>query len=102
MDIVQRTFTSALAPTPPFSWFDLPISSIDVVGALRLALVMRQLKEMTAASHAAQTANLKGSQPASARWEEPSYVKDMFMLLTVVYGGEIVSCKPASPPGIVD
>ncbi|KZS98823.1 hypothetical protein SISNIDRAFT_471969 [Sistotremastrum niveocremeum HHB9708] len=91
MDIVQKTFTSVLAPAPPFSWFDLPISTIDVVGALRLALVMRQLKEMVAAAQARQSAELKGSQPASARWEEPSYVKDMFMLLTVVYGGEIVS-----------
>lgn len=54
------------------------ISPLDVAGALRLALIMRQLKEM---GHA--NARKHGKQT-----EAHSFVKDLSVLMVVVYGGE--------------
>ncbi|KZV81587.1 hypothetical protein EXIGLDRAFT_755501 [Exidia glandulosa HHB12029] len=54
------------------------ISPLDVAGALRLALIMRQLKDMGHSSARAQ-----GKQT-----EQHSFVKDLAVLMVVVYGGE--------------
>ncbi|TDL13363.1 hypothetical protein BD410DRAFT_779251 [Rickenella mellea] len=82
--LVASTFRSLLTPIAPFTWYDIPISTLDVLAALRLCVVLRQLREVAQAEHRASR-----SSPTDEE-EEKSFVKDATTALVVVYGGEAV------------
>ncbi|KAG6850405.1 hypothetical protein H0H93_013630 [Arthromyces matolae] len=75
-------FRYTLQPIPPFTWFGSPLSTLDVLGAIRLCLILRQLREQLYVQHVAT----KGVDAV----EKKSLVKSISITLTVVCGGEIV------------
>lgn len=75
------TFQSLLAPIPPFDSPALPnISTLDVLGALRLSIVLRQIRRKGAA-----TTGVKNRE-GELWWH------DLAMTLLIVFGGEVVAC----------
>ncbi|KIJ63273.1 hypothetical protein HYDPIDRAFT_29533 [Hydnomerulius pinastri MD-312] len=77
----------ALEPVAPFSWFGLPISSLDLLGAFRLCYVLRQIRENLRNEHVKRRA-ADSKLPAL---EERSFARDALTTLTVVYGGEAIT-----------
>ena len=57
---VIALYRYGLKPLPVFTWLGLPVSALDVAGALRLALVSRQHREMYLEQHIAKVVNHKG------------------------------------------
>ncbi|KDQ33972.1 hypothetical protein PLEOSDRAFT_1091707 [Pleurotus ostreatus PC15] len=76
-------FNYTLQPIAPFSWFGLGISTLDVVAAFRLCLVLRQIRDLYKRQHVA----VKGHNEV----EDDSFVKKLATTLTVVYGGEAIA-----------
>ncbi|KAH8828905.1 hypothetical protein DL96DRAFT_1595929 [Flagelloscypha sp. PMI_526] len=71
MDAINQVFASGLEPTLPFS-----LSFLDIAGAFRLCLILRQLRTAFAASkHASEH-------------ETRSWLRSAATTLTVVFGGE--------------
>jgi hypothetical protein len=71
----------ALVPLPPFNWFGIGLSTLDIAATFRLCLLTRQVRELLHASHVAT----KGKKDV----EEKSLVKAMATTLLIVYGGEV-------------
>lgn len=93
----------ALQPIPALAWLGLPISVLDVAGALRLAVVLRQVRELYHNQHVAKLAvtshrTKSGGKPTgkaqrTAADEPPeprSRVRDFLATLVIVHGGEAI------------
>ena len=89
----------ALQPIPALAWVGAPISTLDVAGALRLALILRQLREHFHKEHLAKmslgTGSVKNEQLEKASApvvppEQRSRVRNFAAGLVMVFGGEIV------------
>jgi hypothetical protein len=78
-----EVFRFALTPIAPFAWFGVPVSTLDVVAAFRLGMIIRQLRETIHAKHVS----------AKGPVEEKSFVKTLATTLLVVYGGEAITGK---------
>jgi len=74
----------ALQPVAPFSWFNLGISTLDVLAAFRLCFVLRQIREDLQRRH------VKTQGPSSV--EARSFVRSASTALMVVFGGEALAC----------
>lgn len=72
-----------LEPIPPFTWIGLTLSTFDVAAALRLCVVLRQLRELFVRLHCTGKTEAKDI-------EESSMAKTVATALVVVYGGEAV------------
>jgi hypothetical protein len=117
---VVELYRTLLAPVAPFTWFGIPLSTLDLGATVRLCVVMRQLREMAKVDHerkrlAAKRA-IKGKDKAREAGigdeddvlpkhpglvEERSFVRDAAATLLVVYGGEIISGKYAPFVGFI-
>lgn len=84
LSTVRAAYDQLLTPVPPFTWFGSTISAFDVAAALRLCIVLRQLRE------AALRVHLKTSGSEKKAVEEKSYVKYIATTLATVYGGEAI------------
>lgn len=73
----------SLTPIPPFTWLGASISTLDVLAALRLCAIMRQIRE------AIRQGQSEASEGGVVVIEESSFVKHACATLTVVYGGEV-------------
>ena len=78
-----QVFRYILQPIAPFNWFGLPITTLDVVAALRLCFALRQLRDSTHAKHLSSKAG-----PVEGK----SFIKNLSTTLLVVYGGEAAAC----------
>ena len=83
-------FRRSLQPIAPFTWFGLGVSSLDVIAAFRLCLALRQLRE---GLYAEYLANNPKAATKTHEFEEKSFTKDLSTTLTVVYGGEAMTCR---------
>jgi len=79
---IISVFNYSLQPVAPFTWFNLSISTLDIIGAFRLCIVLRQIKESLYHQHVHVK---KGSA------EPRSFARDVSTTLTVVYGGEVMT-----------
>ncbi|KAK7449754.1 hypothetical protein VKT23_013229 [Stygiomarasmius scandens] len=77
-------FHYALQPVAPFTWFGLGINSLDVLAAFRLCLILRQIREDLYRKHV----KVHGHTSVEAR----SFSRSLMTTLTVVFGGEAMSC----------
>ncbi|THU96339.1 hypothetical protein K435DRAFT_858649 [Dendrothele bispora CBS 962.96] len=77
-------FSYTLQPIAPFTWFGLGISSLDVLAAFRLCLILRQIREDLYRKHV----KIHGHTLVEAR----SFSRSLMTTLTVVFGGEAMSC----------
>ncbi|KAF8325802.1 uncharacterized protein EI90DRAFT_2999708 [Cantharellus anzutake] len=81
---VTSVFKDATAPVPLFDSPELPsLSVIDVLGALRLSILLRQIKR--------HNGGLAG-EPKGA------WVHDLWLTLVVVFAGEILACAMLTVP----
>ncbi len=97
---VIALYNYGLKPLPVFTWLGLPISALDVAGALRLAVASRQHRELYHEHHVTKVTNHKGrSGKASGKAQrgaadetvEPrSRVRDFVATLVTVHGGEAI------------
>ncbi|KAJ6490626.1 hypothetical protein C8R47DRAFT_1123015 [Mycena vitilis] len=89
---IIQVFNYTLQPIAPFTWFNLSISTLDVVAAFRLCIVLRQVKESLYHQHVSKN----GAHTVAPR----AFGRDVATALTVVYGGEIMTapllCIPPS------
>ncbi|KAF8831824.1 hypothetical protein HHX47_DHR1001072 [Lentinula edodes] len=81
---VTGIFSYALEPIAPFTWIGLRISTLDVAAAFRLCLVLRQIREDLYRKHV----KVHGHTSVEAR----SFVRSASTALTVVFGGESLTC----------
>jgi len=96
-----------LQPVALFSWFGIQISTIDVAAAVRLCLLLRQIRESVAKAKKAQvaqaTAGVSEKEKAVAitygpKFEEKSLVRDLAATLIVVHGGDAIAPLLGAPP----
>jgi hypothetical protein len=82
---IVSIYDLTLQPAPPFTYFNLPISTLDLIAAVRLCVALRQLREINHRQHAKEKGKA-GFREA----EKKSYVKDMLTTLVVVFGGDAI------------
>lgn len=85
-----QVFRYSLQPIPPFTWFGIGITTLDVVATFRLCLALRQLRDSIYAKHLSS----KGAGPV----EEQSLIKNISATLIVAYGGEAVAAPMIGVP----
>lgn len=78
---ISHLYDSLLTPIPPFTWLGASASTLDVLAAIRLCSVMRQIRE----------AMRQGQLAEEEQPEEGSFTKSISATWTVVYGGEVVT-----------
>jgi hypothetical protein len=97
VDAISEMIDSGMAPIPILASFGLPYSIFDLAGSLRLAFVLRQLREAERAKAIKLQEKLASEGITDVKQiEEPYIVKDLVTVLTVIYGGEAICCKPVS------
>jgi hypothetical protein len=85
----------ALEPIAPFSWFGVKVCSIELVAALRLCTVLRQIREDLYAKHQRRAGDKQSV-------EERSFLRDACTSLTIKFGGEaIIGPLLGVPPSFV-
>lgn len=84
---ISSIFERAAAPiTPPY----MPsLSLLDVAGAFRLCIALRQIKALNAKNRVVKK-NANGVVIAEDP-EEWAWLKDLWTTMTIVYGGEVIS-----------
>ncbi|KAF8479121.1 hypothetical protein DFH94DRAFT_632236 [Russula ochroleuca] len=97
---VIALFHYALQPLPVFAWLGAPVSALDVAGALRLAVALRQVRELyhdqhvTKANHKNRSGGKtsgKAQRVAADETLEPrSRARDFIATLVIVHGGEAI------------
>ncbi len=76
---IIAVFNYTLQPVAPFTWFGLPITTLDVVAAFRLCLILRQIKEVLHREHVSRTGH--------SLVENRSFARSALTTFTVVFGG---------------
>ena len=89
-----------LQPIPALSWLGAPISVLDIAGALRLALFLRQQREIFHKEHLAKMSLSTSARVINGRSEKDPVpvvllerrgrVRDFATSLVMVFGGEAV------------
>lgn len=92
---IMAVYDVSLQPIASLAAFGVTVTPIDVVGALRLALVIRQLREIFHRQHidkSKPTGGGSGGRPGKDRAEVESRARarDLVTTLVMVYGGEAV------------
>lgn len=84
LDHTQVSFSRLLTPVAPFDTSVTPylpnLNTLDFLGALRLSVILRQLRRQNAGTN-------DGVTPKGFWWH------DLFLTLTVVFGGEMLACE---------
>ena len=80
-----------LQPVSALAWLGVPITPLDIAAAFRLALILRQLRELFHQQHLAKmsTSGQLDNVPAQPL-EQRSRVRDFAVTLVMVFGGEAV------------
>ncbi|TFY78152.1 hypothetical protein EWM64_g5856 [Hericium alpestre] len=90
---ILAVYEHTLQPIGALSWLGAPVSALDVLGAARLALVLRQLREGFHGEYLRGTADGDSSgRPGKGRTltERRARARDVATTLVMVYGGEAV------------
>ncbi|KAH9955637.1 hypothetical protein BC827DRAFT_1236242 [Russula dissimulans] len=102
---VIALYAHALQPVPLLAWLGIPVSTLDLAGAFRLAVVLRQLRELYLDQHVAKLAatnhktksggkpSAKAQRAAAAddSLEHRSRVREYVATLVIVHGGEAIA-----------
>ena len=97
---ITAFYDYTLQPIPALTWVGAPISALDIAGALRLALILRQLRELFHREHLAKLSSTsvrvkngrleKDPVPVLPPLEKRSRIRDFATNLVIVFGGEAV------------
>ena len=89
---IIELFRYGLEPVAPFSWFGINLNTLDIAAAVRLCMMLRQVRGVVAKAyqgHArAQRVDDEKVRVGGPVIETKSLVRDMFATLLVVHGGE--------------
>ena len=85
---IITTFRWLLEPTSSLKWLGYDITTLDLVAALRLCVVLRQLRDASAKAHVSAV-----HHEHVRKRERELLVKNIATTLIVVYGGEAVVCE---------
>ncbi|PFH53589.1 hypothetical protein AMATHDRAFT_73399 [Amanita thiersii Skay4041] len=80
---VVNVFRYILQPTPPFSWFGLQVTTLDLIAAFRLCIALRQIREDSYRQHTARN--------GVKYVEEKSFIQSLMATLLIVFGGEAIT-----------
>jgi len=88
LSLASSVFKLAMAPVPPFNSPSLPsLSALDLLGAMRLSVALRQLRRR---------------EGGAAGEPQGTWFHDLWMTLVVVFGGElVVSAMLSTPPSFM-
>jgi|SRR6266850_447898 len=101
---VIALYDYALRPVPPLAWLGVPATALDIAGALRLAVTLRQLREVYYEQYVSKAAptgprtrsggksgGRSGQRAASDELSESrSRVREFMATLVIVHGGEAI------------
>lgn len=101
---VIALYDYALRPVPPLAWLGVPATALDIAGALRLAVALRQLREVYYEQYVSKAAPTgprtrsgaksgvrSGQRAASDELSESrSRVREFIATLVMVHGGEAI------------
>lgn len=90
---IVELYRWGLQPIAPFSWFGIQFSAIELAAAVRLCLVLRQVRELIAKAYNDTQVDPSGEEKATAlgpKFEEKSLVRDLAATLIVVHGGDTI------------
>jgi hypothetical protein len=94
---IAAFYDYTLQPIPALAWVGAPISTLDIAGALRLALILRQMRELFHKEHLAKISSSvkngrleKDSALVVPPVEKRSRVRDCAANLLIVFGGEAI------------
>ncbi|KAI9446760.1 hypothetical protein H4582DRAFT_1804919 [Lactarius indigo] len=80
-----------LQPVSALAWVGDPISILDIAAAFRLALILRQVRELFHKEHTAKASSKNGQDVARADPpEQRGRVRDLVTNFIMVFGGEAV------------
>jgi hypothetical protein len=93
--IIADLIHTGLTPLPALTRHGLPYSILDLAGSLRLALVIRQIRELEhrKAEEAQRKLIAEDSSIAARPLVRPYVIKDFVTICTVICGGEAVCCE---------
>ncbi|KAI0318437.1 hypothetical protein OF83DRAFT_1116125 [Amylostereum chailletii] len=99
---ILSLYDKALMPLPALAWTGASISPLDVAGALRLAIALRQIREMLYKEHIKTMGVSKNARSNVSSPEPRGRARDVAATLVMVYGGEaIVSSWLGFPPSFM-
>jgi len=103
---IIELFRYGLEPVAPFSWFGINLNTLDIVAAVRLCMVLRQIREMIAKSYQTRAKAQPADEKATGGGPRPmietkSLVRDMSATLLVVHGGEFAAPFLGVPPSFL-
>ena len=94
-------YDHTLQPIPALSWAGAPISVLDIAGALRLALILRQQREIFYKEHLTKVSSSSFALVVNGRSERGSFpvvaverrsrIRDFAASLVMVFGGEAIA-----------
>ena len=96
---IVELYRWGLQPVAPFSWFGIQFSTIELIAAIRLCLILRQVRELIAKAykaHATQPTEGASEKEKAAvaalgpKFEEKSLVRDLAATLIVVHAGDTI------------
>ncbi|KIO27157.1 hypothetical protein M407DRAFT_7419 [Tulasnella calospora MUT 4182] len=89
---VIALYNTLTTPIPFLVSLGLPVSTLDVVGSLRLALVVQQIKlafKMRAVQQAASEGEDKNGEKVAPSFPTDTALSNIWTMLVIVYGGEL-------------
>jgi hypothetical protein len=98
---IVEIFRYGLEPVAPFSWFGIKLSTLEIAAAVRLCMILRQVRELISKGYQTQAQpkekgrfRTRGVGGASGPvFETKSFVRDLSATLLVVHGGEITGAS---------
>ncbi|KAI0831658.1 hypothetical protein BC628DRAFT_1415182 [Trametes gibbosa] len=100
---IVELYRYSLQPVAPFTWFGLSLSTLDVVAAVRLCVVLRQVREKLWRDHVqkTKTVNAEKGIVALPEIEQRSFVRDAVSVLLVANGYRVTGPALAIPPSFM-
>lgn len=102
---VVALYSLLLTPVPQLAAIGLPVSTLDVLGTLRLALAVKQIKHSLRLKAARGAVNKSGPDAVvmSEKLENSNVGADtslatIWSMFVIVYGGELLICQLFQPP----
>lgn len=81
----------ALQPVPALAWLGASVSTLDVAAALRLAMSLRQVRQLYHDRHVSRISTTNSIPEDGEKLEPRSRVRDLFTTLVIVHGGEAIA-----------
>ena len=96
VDTIIWLYSYLLAPVPILAQIGFPLSAIDVLGTLRLALAVQQIKyslKLREIENVGQSKRTEDKSPVAMRFRADTHLSSIWAMFVIVYGGELFVCQ---------